>query len=71
MLNGEHYKEISKDLGLPSPSYIYRLPGHCLGVGGPFVVFSRKDWKLLNSMIEKSMLEKVVPRFQTPKQKGD
>ena len=69
--NGESREEISKDLGLPSPSYIYGLAGHSLGVAGPFVVFSNEDWKLLNAMIRKSASEKLAPRFQFSEQKVD
>ena len=68
-LNGESREEILKDLGLPSHSYIWKLADRC-SIFKPSFVFSSGDWRVLTSMIEKSVSERLAPRFQIPKQEA-
>ena len=68
-LNGESREEILKELELPSPSYLDKLAQTSIDVLYPIFIFESEDWKVLTSMIRKSVSEKLTPRFQIPKLK--
>ena len=70
-LNGESREEISKDLGLPSASYIYELAECNFGFSGDFFVFTLENWKVLTSMTKESLSERLdLDRSEATTQTG-